>query len=80
MDLKEEAKKLDCTEETKEGLFIVENGVEGTDAWLDFRDGEITYYVYGEDGLVSNPSKPSEIGKLLKLKRGEGNESLGKFS
>lgn len=80
MDLQEKAKELDCTKEAKEGLFKVENGVKGTDAWLDFRDGEMTYYVYGDNGLISNPSKPSEIGRLFKMKRGKGNSKLGEFA
>lgn len=78
-DFSEMARDLLITEEAKDGLFIVENGVEGTDAWLDTRDG-VDYYVYGQDGVISNPDTPLEIEKLLVMKRAERESNLNVFT
>lgn len=74
-EILEEARDLEVTEETKEGLFVVDNGKPNEDAWLDLRDG-FEYYAYGKNGLVENPEKPRVIHRLEKKHRGKDNARL----
>jgi len=78
----EEARSLDCVEkETKTGLFLVDNGQDGEDAWLDLRENTVNYYVYGKDGITDSET-PQEIKKLQrKAKAAEnGDQKLGEYA
>jgi coenzyme F420-reducing hydrogenase alpha subunit len=79
MNLREEAKQLDCVQkEAKHGLFKLKGFDQ--DAWLDIREESVKTYSYSTDGEPKNIEEPTEVKQLRRKFENQDSKSLSEFA